>query len=98
MVTYVTESGSDRLELTEVLVKEGVTYQECQAGTEREMGMSSTRMIEIQANLPEVIPVPPEYTQGGVDVRAWRLPSGRLIITDMEGNLERIASPPLGMR
>ena len=51
-------------------------------------------MLEIQANVPEVIPVPPEYTQGAVDVRAWRLPSGKLVITDMEGNLERIASPP----
>jgi hypothetical protein len=95
MVVYVTESGSDREELTEVLVKEGVTYQECRASTERESAFSSTRILEIQANVPEVIPVPPEYTQGGVDVRAWRLPSGKMIITDMEGNLERIAPPPL---
>ena len=35
MVVYVTESGSDREELTEVLVKEGVTYQEHRASTER---------------------------------------------------------------
>jgi hypothetical protein len=26
MVIYVTESGSDRTELTEVLIQEGVTY------------------------------------------------------------------------
>jgi hypothetical protein len=49
--------------------------------------------VEIQANLPEVIPVPAEYTQGDVEARAWRLPSGKLIISDMDGNLEQIASP-----
>lgn len=94
MVVYVTESGSDRVELTETLVQEGVTYQECKATTERESGVSSTRIMEIQANLAEVFPVPSVFAEGVSDVRAWRLPSGKLIITDMEGNLERIASPP----
>jgi hypothetical protein len=95
MVVYVTESGSDHAELSETLVAEGVTYQECRAKTERESGLSSTRILEIQANLAEVIPVPPEYTQGDTELRAWRLPSGKMIITDMDGNLERIAPPPL---
>jgi hypothetical protein len=95
MVVYVTESGSDREELTQALVQEGIMYQECRAKTEREAAFSSTGILEVQANVPEVIPVPPEYTQGGVDVRAWRLPSGKMIITDMEGNLERIAPAPL---
>ena len=94
MVIYVMESGSDRTELTEVLVKEGVTYQECPAGRDREVGSHNVQMLEIQANLPEVIPIPPEYTQGDVEARAWRLPSGRLIISDMQGNLEQIAPPP----
>jgi hypothetical protein len=94
MVIYVNETGSDRTELTEALVQERVTYQECQAKTTREMGTASWRMLEIQANLPEVFPVPPEFAQSEGDVRVWRLPSGRLIISDMEGNLERIASPP----
>ena len=89
MVTYVFESGSDRTELIEVLVKEGVTYQECKVTTEREAG-AAVGMVEIQANLPEVIPVPSEFTQGDGNVRAWRLPSGKMIITDMEGNLEQI--------
>jgi hypothetical protein len=93
MVIYVSESGSDRAELTEVLNREGVTYQERQGQTVREMGTAAWRMMEVQANLPEVIPVPPEYTQGDVDVRAWRLPSGRMIISDMGGNLEQIAPP-----
>ena len=92
MLTYVFESGSDRTELVEVLVKEGVTYQECKSSTEREAG-AAVGMVEIQANLPEVIPVPSEFTQGDGNVRAWCLPSGKLIITDMDGNLEQITGP-----
>ncbi len=93
MVVYVTETGSDRTELTEILIKEGVTFQECQTQTTRELGTASWRMIEVQANVPEV-KVPPEFTQGESNMRAWRLPSGKLIITDLDGNLEQIASPP----
>ena len=93
MIIYVSENGSDRLELIEALVKEGVTYQECKAATEREAGISAVRMVEIQANVPEVVPVPPELTQGDGEVRAWRLPSGKLVISDMDGNLEQITRP-----
>ncbi len=90
MIVYVTETGSDRDELVETLVNEGVTYQECKSTTEREAG-AALGIVEIQANLPEVIPVPPEFTQGDGSVRAWRLPSGKMIITDMDGNLEQVA-------
>ncbi len=93
MIIYVSESGSDRLELVEALVKEGITYQECKAATEREAGISAVRMVEIQANVPEVVPVPPELTQGDSNLRAWRLPSGKLVISDMDGNLEQITRP-----
>jgi hypothetical protein len=89
MVIYVFENGSDRTELIETLVAEGVTYQECKATTEREAS-SAVGLVEIQANLPEVIPVPPEFTQGDSSIRAWRLPSGKMIITDLDGNLEQI--------
>ncbi len=92
MVVYVSESGSDRADLIEVLVKEGITYQECKARTEREAG-GAIGFVEIQANVPEVIPVPPAYTQGDTELRAWRLPSGKLVITDMQGNLEQIVTP-----
>jgi hypothetical protein len=92
MILYVHEMGSDRDEIVEALVKEGVTYQECKATTEREAG-AAVGIVEIQANVPEVIPVPPEYTQGDTELRAWRLPSGRLVITDMDGNLEQIVRP-----
>lgn len=93
MIIYVHEGGSDRVELTEVLIKEGVAYQECKVESVRELGTASYRLVEIQANLPEVIPVPAGFTQGDVEARAWRLPSGKLIISDMDGNLEQIASP-----
>ncbi len=93
MIVYVPELGSDRQELAETLVAEGVTYQECKAKGEREVALSSTEIMEVQANLPEV-KVPPLYRESDSSVRAFRLPSGRLIITDMEGNLERIATAP----
>ncbi len=91
MVIYVTETGADRTELTEVLVQEGVTYQECKSTAERESQFSSMGIVEIQANLPEVFPVPKEFAQSEGDVRVWRLPSGRMIVTDLDGNLEQIA-------
>jgi hypothetical protein len=90
MVIYVFENGSDRTELIETLVKEGVIYQERKAVTEREAGFSSVGMVEIQANLPEVLPVPPGFAQSDGSVRAWRLPSGKMIISDLDGNLEQL--------
>jgi len=90
MVIYVFANGSDRTELIETLVKEGVAYQEDKATTEREAGVSAVQLVAIQANLPEVIPVPPEFTQGDASARAWRLPSGKMIISDLDGNLEQI--------
>jgi hypothetical protein len=93
MVIYVNESGSDRQELTDELVKEGVTFKESSGQTTRESSTSGWRTVAVQANLPEVSPVPPDFSQSDGDVRAWRLPSGRLIITDLEGNLDRIATP-----
>jgi len=94
MIIYVNEAGSDRQELTEELVKEGVTFKESSGKTTRESSTSSWRTVAVEANLPEVTPVPPGFTQSDGDVRAWRLPSGRLIITDLEGNLEQISTPP----
>ena len=86
MIVYVT-MGSDRQELTEILAQEGVTFQERQANFERESGISSTGIMEIQANLEEV------RKPGITDERFWRLPSGRLVVTDMENNLDRIETP-----
>jgi hypothetical protein len=93
MVIYVNELGGDRQELIEELVKEGVSFKETSGKTTRESSPAGWRSVAVSANLPEVTPVPPDFSQSEGDVRAWRLPSGRLIITDLEGNLERIASP-----
>jgi hypothetical protein len=93
MIIYVNEIGSDRQELVEELVKEGVTFKESSGKTTRESGPSGVRTVAVEANLPEVWPIPPEFAQSDGDVRVWRLPSGRMIITDLEGSLERIATP-----
>lgn len=78
-------------EVEEVLVAEGVTYQK-RTGSQQEPGTGSWLMFQVEANLPEV-QVPKEYVQSEGDVRAFRLPSGKLIITDLEGNLENITTP-----
>ena len=93
MQLFVTMSDSQ--ELFEVFATEGVTYQERLAESVRELGTGSYEVYEIQASVPEV-KVPPEHTQGDIGARAFRLPSGRLIITDQEGNLERITQPVPG--
>ena len=78
-------------EVEEVLVAEGVTYQK-RAGSQQEPVTGNWLMFQVEANLPEV-QVPKEYVQSEGDVRAFRLPSGKLIITDLEGNLEEITTP-----
>lgn len=86
-------TDADRKDLMEVLIEEGVVHQVGQPTSTRELGTGSYELYTIQANLPEV-KVPAEYSQGqSFNLRAWRLPSGRLIITDMEGNLEQITVP-----
>ena len=90
MIFYVDQSGLK--DLQEVFVEEGVTFQERQTGSVRELNTGSWSVIEVQANLPEV-KVPSEYTQGDIGARAFRLPSGKLIITDLEGSLEQITIP-----
>jgi hypothetical protein len=85
-------TDADRRELMEVLIEEGVTHQVRDLQSVRELGTGSYELFGVEANLQEV-KVPPEYTQGDIGARAFRLPSGRLIITDMEGSLEQIAPP-----
>jgi hypothetical protein len=90
MIVYVDQSGLK--DLQEVLADEGVTFQERQTGSTRELNTGSWQIVQVEANLPEV-KVPPEYSQGEIGARAFRLPSGKLIITDLEGNLEQITIP-----
>jgi hypothetical protein len=89
MLLYLDQSALKELE--EFLIAEGVTYQK-RAGSENEPGTGSWPMFRLEANLPEV-QVPKEYVQSEGDARAFRLPSGKLIITDLEGNLEQITVP-----
>jgi hypothetical protein len=89
MLLYLDQSALKEVE--EVLVAEGVTYQK-RAGSQQEPGTGSWLMFQLEANLPE-IQVPREYSQSEGDVRAFRLPSGKLIITDLEGHLDQITVP-----
>jgi hypothetical protein len=93
MNIYVDQSGLK--DLREILEEEGVSFQERPTGSVRELNTGSLPVIVVQANLPEV-KVPPEYTQGDIGARSFRLPTGRLIITDAEGNLEQITIPVSG--
>jgi hypothetical protein len=90
MIFFVDQSGLK--ELQEVFADEDITFQERRTGSVREVGTGSWQVIEAQANLPEVS-VPQEYWEGEGGTRAFRLPSGKLIITDLEGNLEQITRP-----
>ncbi len=89
MLLHVDQSGLKEME--EVLIAEGITYERVTRG-EVEPGTGSWPMFQILANLPEV-QVPKEYVQSEGDARAFRLPSGKLVITDLAGNLEQITIP-----
>lgn len=90
IILYVNQS--DLKDLQEVFTEEGVTFEERQTGTVRELNTGNWPVFQVQANLPEV-KVPPEYSQGDIGARAFRLPSGKLIITDLEGSMEQITIP-----
>ena len=47
MVIYVNEAGSDRQELTDELVKEGVTLKESSRKTTRESSTSGWRTVAV---------------------------------------------------
>lgn len=80
MLIFVDHSGLKDLQT--VLADEEVAFQERLCGL----------CMSVQANLPEV-QVPREYTKEDMGTRAFRLPSGRLIITDPQGNVEQITQP-----
>ena len=84
-----------REEITQTLVDEAVKFELGDVVSERELASGSFEYFTVKANLVEV-DVPPMYRASEGDVRAFRLPSGRLILTDLEGNLDRIASAPPG--
>jgi hypothetical protein len=93
MILHIPKAA--RAEVTQTLMDEGITFEIGDVTSIRELGTGSFEVFTVKANLVEV-DVPPMYRASEGDVRAFRLPSGRLILTDLEGNLDRIASAPPG--
>ncbi len=93
MILYIPKAA--REEITQTLVDEAVKFEIGEVASIRELASGSFEVFTVKANLVEV-EVPPMYRESEGDVRAFRLPSGRLILTDLEGNLDRIASAPPG--
>ena len=90
MLIFVDQSGLK--DIQELLEEEGINFQHRPTGSVRELNTGSWSVSQLEANLPEV-KVPAEYSGGDIGARAYRLPSGKLIITDLEGNLERFTIP-----
>jgi hypothetical protein len=93
MILYIPKS--EREEITSMLTNEGVTFEIGDMASIRELGTGSYEVFTVKANVEE-INVPALYRSSEGDVRAFRLPSGRIILTDLEGNLERIETHPPG--
>ncbi|MGQ9920893.1 MAG: hypothetical protein ACUVRZ_06135 [Desulfobacca sp.] len=93
MILYIPKGEQDQIR--KILPEENVAFEVRETVSIREMGTGSYEMLTVQANVAEV-EVPALYRASEGDVRAFRLPSGRLILTDLEGNLDRIETPPPG--
>jgi hypothetical protein len=90
MILYIPKS--EREDIATMLTQEGVSFEMGNVSSTRELGTGSYEIFTVKANVEE-IQVPPMYRSSEGDVRAFRLPSGKLILTDLEGNLERIEAP-----
>ncbi len=91
MILYIPKAEQN--DITKLLQEENIPFEISEVTSIREVGTGSYEMVTIQANVAEV-EVPATYRSSEGDVRAFRLPSGRLLLTDLEGNLERIETPP----
>ncbi len=91
MILYIPQSEKD--DIIKLLQDENVAFEISEVTSIRELGTGSYEMLTVQANVAEV-EVPALYRSSEGDVRAFRLPSGRLLLTDLEGNLERLETPP----
>jgi hypothetical protein len=90
MILFIPKS--EREDLASMLTQENVTFEMGDMSSIRELGTGSYEVFTVKANVEE-IQVPPMYRSSEGDMRAFRLPSGKLILTDLEGNLERIETP-----
>jgi hypothetical protein len=85
-------------EVSEVLAGEGVAFEVTgNTSTLVLQGKESYEVTEVKVNLLET-EVPSIYDiDAPRKLRAYRLPSGqKLILTDADGNFERLVTPPPG--
>jgi hypothetical protein len=84
-------------EVTDVLAQEKVTYEV--TGKKFSLavqGKEAYEVTEIEAQLLE-IEVPALFEDDPRSLRAFLLPSGKkIILTDIDGNLDRLVEPPPG--
>lgn len=90
MVIFVDQSGLR--EIQELLQEENIPFEVSPLGS-GDVGVGGWATYKVEAQVPEVA-VPLEMRDGEIGGRAFRLPSGKLIFTDLEGNLDRISVPP----
>lgn len=95
MILYIPKS--EREDIASLLTNEGVTFEMGDVSSIREMGTGSYEVLTVKANVEE-IQVPPMFRASEGDVRAFKLPSGKIILTDLEGNLERLETLPPSQR
>ena len=85
MSRYVNEAGSDRQDDSLKNWQKREYFQESSGKTTRESSTAGWRSWRWTANIClRLGRSPQEFAQSDRDVRAWRLPSGRLVITDLE--------------
>jgi hypothetical protein len=84
-------------EVSEVLAQEGVTYKATgKTFSLAVQGKEAYEVTEIEAKLAE-IEVPAIYDDDPRSLRAFLLPSKKtIILTDIDGNLDRMVKPPPG--
>lgn len=75
-----------------MLTNEGITFDIGEVASIREMVTGSYEVFTVKANVEEIT-VPAMYRSSEGDMRAFMLPPRKLILTDLEGNLERKETP-----
>ena len=86
-------------QVSEVLAQEGVTYEVTGKTASLVVeGKEVGEVTKVKAELVETeVPAFYEYEDDPRSLRAFRLPSGkRIILTDLDGNFERLVEPPPG--
>jgi hypothetical protein len=94
VIFYVTNDY--RQPLADFLASEGISFNVAAAAVAREFKNGTLEVFAVEAQLLEV-DVPTIYTDKTHQLRrAYRLPSNRFIITDVEGLFEMAVGPQTG--